>query len=211
MLRDMRKRLVWGAALWSLRPLYILVELFVVAATTGEYHLADDTVSDLGAVACSREHCSPRHELMNGTFVATGLLLALGALLLAARLGAVVTLLLVVAGLSSMATGLAPVDRDATLHALAAAPLFVCQPVALFLLAVALRTRHPRLAGALVVTAVLTAAAAVGFVLEDAGAGVLERVALWPVIVALAAVAAVMIRPAPRVGRSPIPRLRGDG
>jgi hypothetical protein len=73
--------------LWLLCPAYIVLELFVVAATTGEYHLADDTVSDLGAVACSPEDCSPQHELMNGTFVATGRLLPLGALLLAARLG----------------------------------------------------------------------------------------------------------------------------
>lgn len=189
----MRRRLVCGAALWLLRPAYIVLELVVAAATTGEYHIVDDTVSDLGAVACTPEYCSPWHELMNGTFVGTGLLLAVGALLLASRLGAIVTVLLVVSGLSSVATGLAPVDRDATLHALAAAPLFVCQPLALCFLAVVLRHRHRRLAASVFLTALATAAAAVGFIVSDARIGVFERLALWPVLVALAAVAAVVL------------------
>ena len=195
--RCVNARLTWGAALWLLRPAYVVVELVVVAATTGGYRLANDTVSDLGAVGCSRGFCSPRHELMNGTFVGVGLLLALGAVLIAARLGTVVSVLLVVAGLSSVATGLAPVDENARLHGLAATPLFVCQPIALLLLARALRPTHVRVAGALLVTGSVTAAAAVGFLFDGdgAGAGVLERLALWPVLVALAVVAVVVVRP----------------
>jgi hypothetical membrane protein len=193
----MNKQQTWGAALLMLRPAYILVELVVAAATTGGYRLADDTVSDLGAVGCSPASCSPRHELMNGTFVGVGLLLALGAVLLAPRLGPAVTVLLVIAGLSSVATGLAPTDENAMLHTLAATPLFLCQPLALLLLARALRTAHVRLAGALVLTGTVTAAATVGYLLvgDGPGAGALERLALWPVLVALAAVAAVVVRP----------------
>ena len=93
----MSRTLVWGAALWSLRPVYILVELMVAAAATGGYHLLDDTVSELGATRCEPVSCSPRHELMNGTFVLTGLLLAVGAVLLVAWLGRGVVVLLVVA------------------------------------------------------------------------------------------------------------------
>lgn len=193
----MNGQLALGAVLWLLRPTYIVVELFVASATTGDYRFADDTVSDLGAVGCSPASCSPRHELMNGTFVGVGLLLALGAVLLAVRLGPAVTVLLVIAGLSSVATGLAPVDENAMLHTLAATPLFVCQPLALLFLARALRTAHVRLAGALLLTGSVTAAATVGYLLvgTGTGAGVLERLALWPVIVALAAVAAVLVRP----------------
>ena len=201
----MTRRLTWGAGLWLLRPAYIVLELIVAAGTTGGYRLADDPVSDLGAVECTRAFCSPRHELMNGTFVGTGLLLALGAVLLAARLGPAVTVLLVVAGLSSVATGLAPVDQDATLHVLAATPLFVCQPLALLLLARALRPTHGRLAGALLLTGTVTAAAAVGFLLvgNGAGAGLLERLALWPVLLALAAVGAVTQRRGMVVSEAP--------
>lgn len=192
----MGRRLVWGAVLWLVRPVYVVLELVVAAGTTGGYRLADRPVSDLGAVGCTRAFCSPRHELMNAAFVGVGLLLALGAVLLAARFGRVVTVLLVVSGLSSVATGLAPVDEDPTLHALAATPQFVCQPLALLLLARTLRPTHGRLAAGLLLTGAVTAAAAVAFLLVGggAGAGVLERLALWPVLVALAAVAAVVIR-----------------
>ena len=189
-------RLTWGAVLWLVRPAYVGVELVVAAATTGGYRLADDTVSELGTARCSVASCSPLHELMNGTFVAVGLLLALGAVLLAERLGTVVTALLVAAGLSTVATGLAPLDVDATLHAVAATPLFVCQPLALLLLARRLRPAHVRLAGALLVTGGVTGVAAVGFIAgEGAGMGALERLALWPVLFALAAVAVVVVRP----------------
>ena len=189
----MGRRLKWGAALWSVRPVYVAVELVVAAGTTGAYSLVDDTVSDLGAT-CGSGYCSPRHELMNATFVGVGLLLLLGALLLAPRLGRVVTVLLSVAGLSSVATGLAPVDESTVLHTIAAAPLFVCQPLALLLLGRALRPRHPGLATFLLVTGSVAAAAAVGFVVGDAGVGLLERLALWPVLGALAAVGVVLSR-----------------
>ena len=111
-------------------------------------------------------------------------------MLLAPRTGRTTTALLVVSGLSSVATGFAPVDVDPQLHALAATPLFVCQPLALFLLARRLRTTRPQTATALFVTSVVTAAGAVGFIASgDTGAGAWERLALWPVIVALAAAA----------------------
>ncbi|WP_162244494.1 DUF998 domain-containing protein [Marmoricola sp. Leaf446] len=192
----MERRLAWGAALWLVRPAYVVLELVVAAATTGDYRLGRDTVSDLGALTCDPRSCSPWHDLMNATFVGTGLLLALGAGLLAPRLGRVVTVLLVVAGLSSAAVGLAPVDQDPGLHFLVAAPLFVAQPLALCLLGVRLRRRHRLLAGAVLATGAVTALAALGFVLGAPGAGALERLALWPVIFALAAVGSRRARPA---------------
>ena len=189
----MSRGLVLGAAMWLVRPVYVVIELVVAAATVGGHDLIDDTVSELGAVECSQALCSPRHELMNGTFVVIGLLLAVGALLLLARLGRTVTALLVVAGCSSVATGLAPLDGDATLHAVAAAPLFVCQPLALLLLGRRLWRTHGRLAVALVLTGTVTAGATFGFVVMDAGEGLFERLALWPVLVALAAVAVTLL------------------
>ena len=191
-------RLTWGAALWLLRPVYVVIELSVVAATDG-YHLVDDTVSDLGAATCGPDFCSPAHALMNGTFVGVGLLLAAGAVLLAPRLGQVVTVLLVVAGLSSVATGYFPLDQNADLHALVAAPLFICQPLALLLLGRALRPAHARLSAVLLTAGGVTAAGAVGFVLGGDGVGVLERLALWPVLGALAA-AGLALRTAQIVG-----------
>lgn len=174
-----------GLALWLLRPAYVVVELVVAAATTGGYSLVDDSVSRLGNLGCSAEYCSPRHDLMNAAFVGFGTLLALGAVLLASRLGRVVTVLLVVAGLSSVATGLAPLDQGTTLHAWAATPLFVAQPLALLLLARRARPGAARTVLAAVGVVVAVAAAAFVLVGSATGAGALERLALWPVLVAL--------------------------
>ncbi len=147
-------------------------------------------------------YCSPRHEVMNGSFIGFGLLLATGAVLLSRSLGPWVTALLVVSGLSSVATGLAPLDQDATLHAIAATPLFVAQPVALVVLGARLRSDRPRLARALLAGGVVTAAAAVAFVLSADGpaAGALERLALWPVLVGLGAFAWTQLTSAARPG-----------
>ena len=72
-----------------------------------------------------------------GTFITFGALLTGGSAALARSLGPWATGLLVVSGLSSIATGLAPLDQDTTLHAMAATPLFVAQPIALIVLGVA--------------------------------------------------------------------------
>jgi hypothetical membrane protein len=180
-----------GALIFLLRPTYIATEVVTAAATTGGYSFVSDSVSRLGEVGCTVAYCSPRHEVMNGSFMAYGVALAAGALLLARPLGPWVSGLLVVSGVSSYATGLAPLDEDPTLHALAATPLFVAQPLALLLLGARVREQSPRLGTALLATSAVTAAAAVGFVLSGEGraAGALERAALWPVLLGLAAYA----------------------
>lgn len=180
-----------GALAFLLRPTYIATEVVTAAATTGGYSFVSDSVSKLGEVGCSDGYCSPRHEVMNGSFMAYGVLLAGGALLLAKPLGPWVTGLLVVSGISSYATGLAPLDQDAALHAMAATPLFVAQPVALLVLGHRLKKDRPRLAKALLATGLVTAGAAVGFIVtgDDAAGGALERLALWPVLFGLGAFA----------------------
>ncbi len=178
----------WGALALLVRPAYIATEFVVATATTGGYSFLSDSVSRLGEVGCSAAYCSPRHEMMNGSFIGFGVLLVGGAVLLSRALGPWVTGLLLVSGLSSVATGLAPLDQDATMHALAAAPLFVAQPIALIVLGARLRNDRPRLSGALLAAGVVTGTAAASFVLSGDGpaAGALERLALWPVLVGLA-------------------------
>ena len=190
-----------GALAFLLRPTYIATEVVTAAATTGGYSFVSDSVSKLGELGCSPAYCSPRHEVMNGSFMAYGVLLAGGALLLMRPLGPWVTGLLVVSGVSSYATGLAPLDQDASLHAIAATPLFVGQPLALLLLGWRVREERPRLSKALLVTGAVTAAAAVGFIVsgEERAAGALERVALWRGPVGLAGCAWAH-RPGRRLG-----------
>ena len=188
----------WGAVALLLRPAYIATEFVVAAATTGGYSFVADSISRLGTVDCSTAYCSPRHELMNGSFIAFGALLTGGAVLLARPLGPWVTGLLVVSGLSSVATGLAPLDQGAAPHAIAAAPMFVAQPIALILLGAQLRNDRPRLAWTLLTTGTVTSAAAASFALSGDGpaAGALERLALWPVLVAVAGFACMHAVPA---------------
>lgn len=193
----------WGALALCVRPAYIVTEFIVAAATKGGYSFLSDSVSRLGEVGCTAAYCSPRHELMNGSFIAFGALLVGGAVLLSRALGPWVTGLLVVAGLSSVATGLAPLDQDATLHVISAASLFVAQPIALIVLGARLRKDRPRLGGALLAAEVMTATAAVLFALSGDGpaSGALERLGLWPVLVALAGFARTRIPPDGGSGR----------
>lgn len=186
----------WGALAFLVRPAYIATEVVVAAATTGGYSFVSDSVSRLGEVGCSPAYCSPRHELMNGSFIGFGLLLAGGAVLLSRALGPWATGLLLVSGLSSVATGLAPLDQDGTLHALAATPLFLAQPTALLGLGARLRDSRPRLARALMRTGTVTGLAGLGFVVSGGGpaSGALERLALWPVLLGLAVFAWTEIR-----------------
>ncbi|KQY58851.1 hypothetical protein ASD11_04250 [Aeromicrobium sp. Root495] len=195
----------WGALALLLRPLYIATEFIVAAGTEGGYSFLSDSVSRLGETGCSAAYCSPRHELMNGSFIVFGVLLVAGAVLLLRSLGLWVTGLLVISGLSSVATGLAPLDQDATLHAIAATPLFVAQPVALIILGLRSRKDGPRLAWVLVALGVVTSAAAVSFVLSDgdSASGAFERLALWPVLVALAGFALTHFPPASRSETDP--------
>lgn len=186
----------WGALALLARPAYIGIEFVVARATTGGYSFLGDSVSRLGQVSCSAAFCSPRHELMNGSFVAFGALLAGGAIVLARPLGPWIAGLLVVSGLSSIATGLAPIDQDVTLHAIAAAPLFIAQPIALIVLGARLRYARPRLARALLTAGAVAGVSAVTFLLSGDGpaSGAFERLALWPVLVGLAAFAWTQLR-----------------
>ncbi|MEV7429859.1 DUF998 domain-containing protein [Nocardioides sp. NPDC092400] len=192
----------WGALALLVRPAYIATEFVVAAATNGGYSFLADSVSRLGEVGCSAAYCSPRHEVMSWSSIGFGALLAGGAVLLRRALGPWVTGLLAISGLSSAATGLAPLDQDPALHALAAAPLFVAQPVALVVLGARLRHVRPRLSRAILATGVVAGMAAVAFVLSSDGptSGALERLALWPVLVGLAAFACTLVSTDDRSG-----------
>jgi hypothetical membrane protein len=177
------------------QPLFVLTELLALAAFVGPYSLVDNTISDLGATACTDiayprgpvPVCSPWHALVNAGFVASGLLLVVGALaarrlLPRRRLSNVAVVGWAVGGLSSVATGLVPLDRDLELHVLVSSPVFLAQPVATLLTGRLVRETHPRLGRAAVVLGLIGLAAGllVFAWLEAPALGLLERVALWP-------------------------------
>jgi hypothetical membrane protein len=188
-----------GVLAWALRPAYLVVEIGV-AVTATTYSFTGDTVSDLGAVSCTEAVCSPGHGVMNGAFVVFGALLAFGAVAIFGRFGrsgsaVAASALLVVSGLSSMAVGFTPLDQHPAAHAAVAAPLFIAQPVALVLLGLLVRHQRPVTGLAVMATGLVCAVAAVAFLVLESGAGITERIALWPVFVALAVVVAPPLAP----------------
>lgn len=215
----MTARRVGGLALLS-QPLVILAQLVVATRWELPYDLTRNTISDLGVVGCGTieaaggpvEACSPWHAGMNAAFVVIGVLLSLGAVLAARAvvrgprpvLAGAGMGLLVVAGLSSAAVGLVPLDVDGGLHALVATPVFLTQPAALLVLGAVALARGRRWFGPVVLGCGLVAtggsiAFGVSLVTGDVG-GLYERVALWPCQVGVAALGWDVLR----AGRHPV-------
>lgn len=175
-----------GAIAWLVQPLYLLAEVVTATAVTVPYSFADNTISDLGASTCTTiayrfgdvPVCSPWHPVLNIALVVSGALMIIGALFvrhLAARGWA--RGLWIVAGLSSIGTGLVPLDRDLDLHVIVSLPALFAMPLAL--LATGLKLSRGKLA----VVGLVCLAAAVTFVVRAAEpelGGLFERIALWP-------------------------------
>ena len=197
-----------AAVLMLVQPLYIVCELLVTAAVATPYSLRDNMISDLGAVSCTQiaypagpvEVCSPWNPLLNGAFIAFGLALIVGALLLPrawrpGRLGVAAVCCWVVAGASSIGTGLVPLDVDLELHSLVSLPVFLAQPVALLLHGLALRGRA--LGTWALATAAVSLIGTIGLfavTMLATWGGLFERVSLWPAYLWLGVFGALALR-----------------
>ncbi len=191
-----RARIVAVAGCWLLQPLYLIAELAAAAATTAPYRLVQNTVSDLGATTCTTVAypagpvavCSPWHPLLNSAVLVSGVLGAVGGVLLWRLLvpGAwarTAATAYCVMGIGGVGVALVPLDVDLPLHSLAALPALLVQPVALPATGAALRAsglpgaRWVLLAGAVSAAGLglFVAALYVGV-----GVGLTERLVLWP-------------------------------
>ncbi|MBC7630395.1 DUF998 domain-containing protein [Aeromicrobium sp.] len=185
---------VIGAAVWTMQPLIIALELIVGRRASASYSYVDNTISDLGYTRCrmldGAALCSPWHALMNVGFVYFGCTLAIGALLLGLRrpAGRALTASMIawsISGLGSIAVGLVPGNENVYLHSFVALPIFLAQPTALLLLGVGLLSTHPRMGRSTLAVAALSAIGVAVFftlVVTDASSsiGAFERLALWP-------------------------------
>lgn len=150
--------------------------------------------------------CSPLHELMNGSFVLTGMLVIVGAILLwrvwpSSRLTDTALLLLIVMALGKILMGLTPENANIGLHLMGSlnVPL---GSIAVLLLSVVISHGHPALSIAGIVLAVMglvgTVLSTLGEYVGPAlylgiGVGGMERLAACPAPVWLLAAGVVTV------------------
>ena len=99
-----------GAWLWVCCVQFFAMEQVVRAAWQLPYSFRTNYISDLGAMSCGLEVCSPLHGWMNASFLLQGVLIAVGALRLwealgRERLSRVAMALLMVSGVGLMVGG----------------------------------------------------------------------------------------------------------
>ncbi|QYC41999.1 hypothetical protein Nocox_21975 [Nonomuraea coxensis DSM 45129] len=186
-----------GAVCWIAALHNLVVELLVAAAWPSPYSFARNAISDLGNTACgpfeqidgsTLQVCSPLHWLMNGSFVAYGLLVVAGAVLTrrawpARRSATAGLVLLAVSGAGVIVVGLVPENADLALHSVPALIGFVAQNAAMVALGVATTRSAPWLsrfsvacgAAGLAATVLLLVGIDLGL-----GSGGMERVAANP-------------------------------
>ncbi|TDD48290.1 DUF998 domain-containing protein [Kribbella antibiotica] len=213
----MGKPVFWGLVFWLVQPLYFVTEIVTAGRVTVPYSFVGNTISELGAVTCTTfgepplgpyAVCSPWHAFMNTSFVVSGVLLAAGAVLLrpqlpAGRTTTTAVVLYVIGGLTSIGTGLVPMDQNLALHSLVSGPGFLVQPLALILLGLALRRTRAIFGWSTIAVGVASLAGAVAFSINPGGAGhgFFERLSLWPANIWATALAILIISAMPRPER----------
>ncbi len=206
--RQPDRRATWGGVLLIVGTVqYAVAQLVAAAAWSTPYSLSRNYISDLGVTVCgtvnlphggTEQVCSPWHAVMNASFILSGILLVTAMILLwsywppgpTARVGVV---LLIVAGLGKVLTGLYPENTRLSLHLLGALNIPLGE-LGILLLGIALIRHHGTAAAAGVGVAgvVLSGIGLVASVLSSAaqtagpalllglGAGTMERLAGYP-------------------------------
>lgn len=191
---------LWGGVTWIASLQFFAVQAVVQLAWPVPYDPVRDSISDLGRVICTPVFCSPLHVLMNASFVLLGLCMAGGAV--AAELSSpavsplsrVAAALLVVSGLGVIGLGLVPEDVSDPVHSALAVVAIPTANTGGALTGWALhRLRGMSLTGTIGVVAgvfgwVLTlafAASNLGATALVPYAGLLERGAVYPILLAL--------------------------
>ena len=108
-----------GAGWWALCFQFFVAEQIARMGWLGHYSMTGNWISDLGAAD------SPRHWVMNGSFVIQGVLISVGAILMRRLFPAkwsyqLALLLFLVSGIGVLVVGLVPEDSVAQVHRLAA-------------------------------------------------------------------------------------------
>jgi hypothetical membrane protein len=199
-----------GGLLWLLTLVYFISQGAAQLVFSPPYNLIDDRISDLGNTTCGPwlTHafaCSPLSGLMNATFIATGVLMVLGAALTWSvwphrRLTTAGLGCLMLAGVGYMLVGFNPENVNLRLHLLGATNL-VTSNLALLLLGLGTRRFRPTLA---TVSLVLAGTGLLGLLCGPLlmavfghGGGIAERLVLYPLVIwtVIAGAACLLAKP----------------
>jgi hypothetical membrane protein len=203
-----------GAALLALGTVQFFVMHLIAQSAWMEppYSWWTNYISDLGAVHCApvlgNDVCSPLHAGMNAAFIAQGVLLILGTILVSAawsRTGRKLPwqIMVVLSGISWIIVGLIPEDVNIIGHSIGALPIFIIGNIALIVAGLSGSTRNrPIVRHAALVLGI---AGLLGFALTaiaianptgPIGIGIAERLTVFPLQVwALAAGVSILRRP----------------
>lgn len=203
-----------GAAALLAQAVSLPAELIGMAFSAIPYDPVRQTISDLGSTTCTAipypsgdvDVCSPAHMIVNGGMVLAGLFVLVAATALAGAwwrrsrgLAVAAVVLLVLQGLSTLATGLVPLDVDLMLHSLVSLPAILVGPISVMLLAF-LSLRGPARVVSVVGAAVALVAAVVMLGTVDSGGvmGLTERIAVWVPVLVMAVVGWAELRSTPQ-------------
>jgi hypothetical membrane protein len=171
-----------GAGWWALCFQFFVAEQIARLGWPGQYSMTGNWISDLGAAN------SPRHWVMNSSFVVQGVLISVGAILMRRLFPAkgsyrVALLLFLVSGVGVLVVGLVPEDSDAQVHRVAALAHLLAGNLAMILIGVAMVAGAARVRFRGVITLLagllgLTALVLLG--LGEKNVGTFERLAAYP-------------------------------
>ncbi len=183
-----------AALFWVSCVQFFVFEAISIHAAGPAYSLRADVISDLGALGCRSQFCSPLHGWMNASFVVQGMLIACGAWFLRDRfpagpLTAAAMWLLIASGAGVIGVGLAPEDSAARAwHVPSAAVHFVGGILGMLLLGIAfLRAKKVWPA---FLSLVAGSFALIAFTLLALDAGLFERCVAYPYTIWLVAMGA---------------------
>jgi hypothetical membrane protein len=171
-----------GAGWWALCFQFFVAEQIARLGWPGHYSMTGNWISDLGAAN------SPRHWVMNGSFIVQGVLISVGAILMRRLFPArasyrVALLLFLISGVGVLVVGLVPEDSDAQVHRVAALVHLLGGNLAMILIGLAMIAGAARVRFRGVITLLagllgLTALVLLG--LGEKDVGTFERMAAYP-------------------------------
>lgn len=180
-----------GSLLWIACLQYFAAEALAISGFQGGYSLSLNVISDLGALRCDPQFCSPLRNLMNTSFLLQGALIAAGSLLLWARFPAswpwrIAQTLIAASAVGVFLVGIAPEDANPPLHYFGAAENFLTCNAGAALMGYLFLKQGPRYRRIGLFSLILgTAALVAAFLLSQRlyfglGVGIIERITAYP-------------------------------